>query len=538
MVHSRLLAAATAALLLLSPSVGAVGAAVASEEPPSPASVELAPQPASFDGTGGDTPVIEPPSDPTENQDLEENQDSPEGCADDSAECDVPTRDCVVVIWQMPRWVDQWTPTWPQSYVSVHDSDCAATQIDAQLFPVPDACGTQYQLDKYYVSDKTSALIALGVLQGYGPEEDLVPGTWGTLVHNPGCVAAAVNVVATFSPLPCDGGPGSWTAGLVDPSDPNASTLAWTTTAGIAPSAVANNVSNATVVTVSVRAEAPHLDDVVVIETSRLGVASTVVVEGIETTLITWTFTFEESESCELGASVVPIVTEVDYCVGSGSSAVRVATFTVKAAENATFAYSVNGGSAIDIVFSGGVRESTFAVNPGDRVVVTATAATGFALPDDYDVWSHSFVGSAFCPDTLPATVAAAEIAAVDCVRDPVVVTLTNEGGVIWTLNGAVVEGNAMHELPGGSAVQLTAKLEGATAANAGGWTWNDPEQQTAWAQEAVPEDTCLASLADTGGSSMTGWFGAAAVVMMLAGMGIAYRRSSLSAKPNGTFAL
>lgn len=115
-------------------------------------------------------------------------------------DCDATTLDCVVVIWQMPTWADQSTPTWPQTFVSAHDSDCATTPIDAELYPVPDVCGTQYQLDKYHTSEKTTALIAGGVLQGYGSEGDMVPGTLGTLVKNADCEIHRVVVPANAVP--------------------------------------------------------------------------------------------------------------------------------------------------------------------------------------------------------------------------------------------------------------------------------------------------------------------------------------------------
>jgi hypothetical protein len=493
----------------------------------------------------------------------------------------------------------------------VYPFDCDEP-VDA---PVPDVCGTQYQLDKYYDSDITDALIAGGFLNGpNNPDEDLVPGGWGTsykLVKNPDCdvataavtvverdcfadtsfdidegasnnvtwgdevidldagtisitatadsdarfdgaldgvsldrtqrvftapyepaggedcVAPSIDVVAAFTQLTCDPDSGSFTVGLFDPADPNADKLLWTTTEGTVPSATANTVSDPGVVTVTVRVANAYLGEYAVNETSSLGTVSIISVDGIETALLTWTFTFTEPDDCELGSVVVPIVTYEDYCEGEGPNALRVATFTVTDVENASYAYTVNGGAPIAITF-GGEETVTIAVNPLDNVVVTATPDDGFELNDGYEPWSHSFIGAAFCPGTFPATEAAAEITPGDCEGNAPEVTLTNEGGVIWTLNGQIVAGNATHVLPWGSAVQLTAELEGPTDENPGGWTWSDPDQQTEWTADGMTDDDCLSSLAYTGTHSATEWIGAGAVLMMLVGMGVVIRRRSI----------
>ena len=341
------------------------------------------------------------------------------------------------------------------------------------------------------------------------------------------CVAPSIDVVASFTQLTCDPDSGSFTVGLFDPTDPNADKLLWTTTSGTVPSATANTVSEPGVVTVTVRVANAHLGDFAVNETSSLGTVSTVSVDGIETALITWTFTFVESDDCELGSVVVPIVTYEDYCEGVGPNALRVATFTVTDVENASYTYTVNGGAPIAVDF-GGEETVTIAVDPLDVVVVTATPADGFQLNDGYTPWTHTFLGAAFCPGTFPATVAAAEITPANCDGDPVVVTVTNEAGVIWTLNGNVVEGNSTHELAAGSPVVLTAALEGPSEEYPGGWTWSDPEQQTEWTADGVSDEDCLSSLALTGTNSATEWIGVAAVLMMIVGMGFVIRRRSV----------
>lgn len=282
-------------------------------------------------------------------------------------------------------------------------------------------------------------------------------------------------------------------------------------------------VSEAGVITVTVDVLDEFADEYGLNDESGLGVVDPV------TGAITWTFTFTEPDDCELGSVVVPIVTYEDYCEGVGPNALRVATFTVTDVENASYSYTVNGGVPIAIDFDG-EETVTRSVNPLDVVVVTATPADGFELNEGYTPWTHTFLGAAFCPGTFPATVAAAEITPGDCEGNGPVVTLTNEGGVIWTLNGEIVAGETSHQLPWGSAVMLTASLEEPTQQNPGGWTWSDPEQQTVWTADGMSEEDCLSSLAYTGTNSATAWIGAAAALMMIAGMGFVVRRRSVEA--------
>ncbi len=225
---------------------------------------------------------------------------------------------------------------------------------------------------------------------------------------------------------------------------------------------------------------------------------------------------FTEDCGGELGGEVVPKVDKTDFCEGAGPNAVRVATFTVTDVGNVTYQYKVNNGPAIDVDFDGQLT-ATFTVSPLDKVDVLATPDEGFTLPEGWS-WTHTFIGAAFCPGTFPATVAAADLTPADCDGNRVEVSLSNEGGVIWTLNGKVVTGNKTHTLPSGSAITLTASLEE-------DYTWNDADQQTLWTADGVSQEDCLSSLAFTGSSSATEWLGAAAALMMIAGMGFVIRR-------------
>ncbi|MBX9472071.1 hypothetical protein [Microcella sp.] len=359
---------------------------------------------------------------------------------------------------------------------------------------------------------------------GWPPIYDARHDNLETYLEVPDCeppTLPTINVTASSIGFTCERPSGSFTVGL-GLAEENGSKLLWSTSmAGdpVLPGTVP--VTEAGVITVTVDVLDEFADEYGLNDESGLGVVDPV------TGAITWTFTFTEPDDCELGSVVVPIVTYEDYCEGAGPNALRVATFTVTDVENASYTYTVNGGAPMAVVFNG-ADTVTIAVNPLDMVVVTATPADGFELNEGYEPWSHSFIGAAFCPGTFPATVAAAEITPGDCEGNGPVVTLTNEGGVIWTLNGQIVAGETSHQLPWGSAVMLTASLEEPTQQNPGGWTWSDPEQQTVWTADGMSEEDCLSSLAYTGTNSATAWIGAAAVLMMIAGMGFVVRRRSV----------
>ncbi|MDO9590045.1 MAG: hypothetical protein Q7J04_02760, partial [Microcella sp.] len=144
--------------------------------------------------------------------------------------------------------------------------------------------------------------------------------------------------------------------------------------------------------------------------------------------------------------------------------------------------------------------------------------------------WTHTFIGAAFCPGTFPSTVAAAEMVMPDCDGNPGRVMLTNEGGVIWKIDGEVVAGNITHTVAPNTTITLTAELEGPTEENPGGWAWNDPEQQTEWVQAFPMPDDCSPELAFTGSSAMTSWIGLAAALLTLVGMGFVLRRHRVEA--------
>lgn len=518
------------------------------------------------------------------------------------------------------------------------------------------------------------ALFAAGLA---GVSSDRTQRTFSTTYEEAGgddCVLPSIDVTAQMTPLNCEPGTGSFTAGLFDPSDPNADKLLWTTTEGAVPSASANTVNGPTTVTVTVRVADAYLGDFALNDSSGLGTVSIITVGDTETALITWTFAFTAAEDCpslagssassqceadapylewsidlsdaggavslptdatltlrsatnpaltyvfpavtltsagvttgsalwpgaavdgdgngtawpgwafvggewvedasnygwvrgadvelliEVNPSVVipvsypnatpdcanppvvvPDVSNVDVCEGTGKDAVQIATFTVTRAANASYEYTVNGGDPIDVVFPDGEDTVTVSVSPLDVVVVTASPADGFRLSDDYEPWTHTFIGAAFCLDTFPTTTASAEIVAPDCLGNAGTIALTNGLGVIWTLNGEVVAGNTTHTIPTGTAVDLRASLEGPSDEYPGGFGWNDPEQQTEWSavmevdpesggEECLLDEDELPTLAFTGANGLTTGLGLFAVIAMIVGMGFVIRRHQITA--------
>lgn len=338
------------------------------------------------------------------------------------------------------------------------------------------------------------------------------------------CVAPAIGVTASAAKITCDTD-GWYQFGPAEGvSEEDAALLEWS----VEPGAFADDdepgvqhpVSQAVTITITVSLVDSAEGDYALSDESGEGVVDP------ETGDISYTFEFTAAEDCELGAVVVPEVTAVDECVEEieldfAAALVGVASFTVTASPNVSYTYTVNGGSPIAVVFPDGEDSVTIPVTPGDTVEVTAEAADGFTLPEGYEPWSKTFLVSAFCLETFPTTVAAASFTMPDCLGNPGRVTLTNEGGVIWTLNGSVVAGNSSYEVTPDTDVELTAALEQ-------DYTWNDAEQQTLWNESFPAADNCSPELAFTGAGAFTNWLGVAAVLMMVAGMGFVVRRNRI----------
>lgn len=229
----------------------------------------------------------------------------------------------------------------------------------------------------------------------------------------------------------------------------------------------------------------------------------------------------DATPDCADPAVIVPDVEFVDDCEQSN--------YTIFAAEGVSYTRTVNGFE-FPVVFPDGADSVTFPAALLDTVTVEATADKGYRLAEDYEPWEYQFV-EGFCPETGPATTAAVEFTMGECDGNSSV-ELTDEGGVIWMLNGEIVDGNATHSLDAGTDAEVTASLEGPSDEQPLGWTWSDPEQVTVWEESIPAADTeCSPELASTGLGSLAEQLGVLAVLLTLAGMGLVIRRRTTAAQ-------
>lgn len=105
-----------------------------------------------------------------------------------------PTPECVTVVWEMPSWAGDRTPTWPQTFYASYETEC----YNLDVF-VPTECGTYWQVDSYLNNETTAALIAGGVLNGPNNPQESFPANpgWGKtykLVKNDDCEPPVLNL--------------------------------------------------------------------------------------------------------------------------------------------------------------------------------------------------------------------------------------------------------------------------------------------------------------------------------------------------------
>jgi len=408
--------------------------------------------------------------------------------------------------------------------VTIDDPDCfdnASTLIapdDANSSNVASWSEVTTEVD----GDDTYLVITATATEGYVfPPGDGVSGdgtqkTFRVLqetVTDDDCVLPAIGVVAASEPITCEEPDGWFSFGPgAGVSDADAALIVWT----VGPAAYADDdepgvqhsVSETVTITVTASLVESAKGDYALSDESGGGVVDP------ETGDITWTFQFTEATDCD-EVVIVPDVDYVDECEN--------ASYTIYAVDGVSYTRTVNGFE-FPVVFPDGEDSVTFPAALLDSVKVEATALDGYRLADDYEPWEYEFT-EGFCPPTGPATTAAVEFTIGECEGDSFV-ELTDEGGVIWRINGTIVDGNATHSLPAGADVEVTASLEGPSDEQPLGWTWSDPEQQTSWT-ESIPaaDPECSPELASTGLGSLAEQVGVLAVLLTLAGMGLVIRR-------------
>lgn len=100
----------------------------------------------------------------------------------------------LTVAREMPTWVNQTTPSWPQPLYGFHENG-DLNGFDAELAALPVPCGQtrQFQIDVNYDTSVIRGTVAGKRLNGPNdPGESLIPGGWGVayklvLVKGPEC---------------------------------------------------------------------------------------------------------------------------------------------------------------------------------------------------------------------------------------------------------------------------------------------------------------------------------------------------------------
>ncbi|MDO8337189.1 MAG: hypothetical protein Q7T15_02905 [Microcella sp.] len=223
------------------------------------------------------------------------------------------------------------------------------------------------------------------------------------------------------------------------------------------------------------------------------------------------------TELCEDEVVVVPPVTVVDDCFEQ--------SYTITAVEGVSYAVSVNGSLPMGVSFEEGEDTATFGADPFDEIVVIATADEGYALDEGYEPFEYTYAFDEDCLPTAPVTTASVTWTQADCLGNPGSYTLTNEPGVIWTVDGVVVAGNTKYTAAVGSTPSIVASLEPASEEFPTGFGWSNPAQQTLWNLVFEAADDCLPTLALTGASNALGGLGVVAILIMMAGTGLVVAR-------------
>lgn len=357
------------------------------------------------------------------------------------------------------------------------------------------------------------------------------------------CVAPAIGVTADAAKIECDTagwfrfGPG------LGVSDEDAARIVWTVGpvayAGDTETGVQHPVTEAVTITVTASLDEDSEGDFALSDESGDGVVDP------ESGDITYTFIFTLPEDCEVDSVVVPEVTKVDECIEDEvieldlvPSATAVASFTVTASPNVSYTYTINGGAPIAVVFPDGESSVTIPVTPGDTVVVTASAADPYSLPEGYEPWEHTFDGSEACVDLPELANWPVSASATDQICTPTGSLVSGSITVVFPV-GPVENPNpvryfiaygtpqqqeltsAVTPVAPGSYVVTAIPRVPTDSVGDGGLQVDIPLTVGA----SIGDDCELDTLAFTGAGAFTNWLGVIAVLLTVAGMGFVVRR-------------
>jgi hypothetical protein len=237
--------------------------------------------------------------------------------------------------------------------------------------------------------------------------------------------------------------------------------------------------------------------------------------EGGKVLVFEGTLAGPNTELCEDEVVVVPPVTVVDDCFEQ--------SYTITDVEGVTYTRTVNG---LELPVSFGEGDSvTYEAAPFDTITVTATPDEGYLLAEGYEAFEYTYAFDEDCLPTAPVTTASVTWTQADCLGNPGSYTLTNEPGVIWTVDGVVVEGNTKYTAAIGSTPTIVASLAPASEEFPTGFGWSDEDQQTLWNLVFAAAEDCLPTLAITGASNALGGLGVIAILIMMAGTGLVVAR-------------
>ena len=234
-------------------------------------------------------------------------------------------------------------------------------------------------------------------------------------------------------------------------------------------------------------------------------------------TVLTFTGTLDGPNTELCPQIVIPDPVIVDDCLTQ--------SYTISSAEGVRWTRSVDGGDPVPVVFGDGQGSVTFDADPFQKVVITASADEGYTMPEQYGPFEYTFAFDEECLPTAPVTTASVSWTQPDCLGNPGSYRLTNEPGVIWTVDGVVVAGNTAYSAPAGSTPSIVASLEPASEEFPTGFGWSDPGQRTIWNLVFAAAADCLPTLALTGASNALGGLGIAAIVLIMAGTGLVLAR-------------
>ncbi|MDO8337294.1 MAG: hypothetical protein Q7T15_03460, partial [Microcella sp.] len=232
-------------------------------------------------------------------------------------------------------------------------------------------------------------------------------------------------------------------------------------------------------------------------------------------TVLTFTGTLDGPNEELCPEVIVPPIVVVDDCFEQ--------SYTITDVEGVTYTRTVNG---LELPVSFGEGDSvTYEATPFDTITVTATPDEGYLLAEGYEAFEYTYAFDEDCLPTAPVTTASVTWTQADCLGNPGSYTLTNEPGVIWTVDGVVVEGNTKYTAAIGSTPTIVASLEPASEEFPTGFGWSDEDQRTLWNLVFAAAEDCLPTLAITGASNALGGLGVIAILIMMAGTGLVVAR-------------